>query len=88
MKRTLPLVFGILAVSAGAFAQAPSDPIQKALMAAPGRAKKEDITVIKWKPDFTYDTLQKGSSTLDLSSLPATGFAISASVGHSPCRAP
>jgi len=62
MKRTLPIVFGILALSAGAFAQAPSDPIQKALMAAPARAKKEDITVIKWKPDFTYDTLQKGAS--------------------------
>jgi hypothetical protein len=62
MKRTLPIVFGILAVSAGAFAQVPSDPIQKALMAAPARAKKEDITVIKWKPDFTYDTLQKGAA--------------------------
>src|ERR1700733_7942567 len=73
MKRTLPIVFGILAVSAGVFAQAPSDPIQKALMAAPARAKKEDVTVIKWKPDFTYDTLQKGSSTLvcyDLSGYP------------------
>lgn len=35
--------------------------------------KKEDVTVIKWKPDFTYDTLQKGSSSLvcyDLSGYP------------------
>jgi hypothetical protein len=63
MKLTASMVLGILAVSACAFAQAPSDPIQKALMAAPARAKKEDITVIKWKPDFTYDTLQKGAAS-------------------------
>ena len=62
MKRIVPIVLSILAVSAGAFAQAPTDPVQKALMAAPARAKKEDVTVIKWKPDFTYDTLQKGAS--------------------------
>ena len=62
LKNTLPIVLSIVAVSACAFAQAPSDPIQKALMAAPARAKKEDITVIKWKPDFSYDTLQKGAS--------------------------
>lgn len=73
MKRKIPIVLGVLAVSAGAFAQAPSDPVQKALMAAPARMKKEDITVIKWKPDFTYDTLQKGSSKMvcyDLSGYP------------------
>jgi hypothetical protein len=62
MKRIVPIALSILAVSASAFAQAPTDPVQKALMAAPARAKKEDITVIKWKPDFTYDTLQKGAS--------------------------
>jgi len=61
MKTTLPIVFGILAAS-GAFAQAPSDAVQKPLMAAPARMKKEEVTVIKWKPDFTYDTLQKGAS--------------------------
>jgi len=73
MKRTLLIAFGILAVAGGAFAQAPSDPIQKPLMAAPARMKKEDVTVIKWKPDFTYDTLQKGSSGMvcyDLSGWP------------------
>jgi hypothetical protein len=67
------IVLSLLAVSAGAFAQAPSDPVQKALLAAPTRMKKEDITVIKWKPDFTYDTLQKGSSSMvcyDLSGYP------------------
>jgi hypothetical protein len=64
MKRIVPIALSILAVSAGAFAQAPTEPVQKALMAAPARMKKEDVTVIKWKPDFTYDTLQKGSSGL------------------------
>ena len=73
MKRTVPIVLSVLAISASAFAQAPSDAVQKALLAAPARMKKEDVTVIKWKPDFTYDTLQKGSSTLvcyDLSGYP------------------
>jgi hypothetical protein len=73
MKRITTIALALVAVSAGAFAQAPSDAVQKALLAAPGRMKKEDITVIKWKPDFTYDTLQKGSSTLvcyDLSGFP------------------
>ena len=71
MKFTI--VLGILAVSAGAFAQAPTDPVQKALLAAPARMKKEDVNVIKWKADFTYDTLQKGSSSMvcyDLSGFP------------------
>jgi hypothetical protein len=71
MKLTIAL--GLVAVSASVFAQAPTDPIQKALLAAPTRMKKEDVTVIKWKPDFTYDTLQKGASGLvcyDLSGWP------------------
>jgi len=73
MKRTVPIVLSILTTAAFAFAQEPSDAVQKALLAAPARMKKEDVTVIKWKPDFTYDTLQKGSSTLvcyDLSGYP------------------
>jgi hypothetical protein len=73
MKLTASIVLGILAVSGSAFAQAPSDAVQKALLAAPARMKKEDVTILKWKPDFTYDTLQKGSSTLvcyDLSGFP------------------
>ena len=73
MKRIATIALSILGLSAGAFAQAPSDEVQKSLMAAPARAKKEEITVIKWKPDFTYDTLQKGSGTMvcyDLSGYP------------------
>ena len=73
MKRMLPIVLSILAVSASAFAQAPDQAaIDKALRAAPGNLGK-DATVIKWKPDYTYDTLKKGTNKLvcyDKSGLP------------------
>ncbi len=62
MKRIAPIVFGILAVSAGVFAQDQAA-IDKALLAAPGNLKA-GATVIKWKPDFTYETLKKGTNTL------------------------
>jgi hypothetical protein len=52
------------AVSAGAFAQMPDQaPIDKALLAAPGNLKA-GATVIRWKADFTYDTLKKGTNRL------------------------
>jgi hypothetical protein len=64
MKLITPIVLSILAVSASAFAQAPDQAaIDKALLAAPGNLKAA-ATVIKWKPDFTYDTLKKGTSRL------------------------
>jgi len=63
MKRTLFVVLGVMAIGTSAMAQAPEDPIEKALMPAP-RQMKEGATVIKWKPDFTYDTLKKGTNTL------------------------
>ncbi len=62
MKRTVQIVIGILAVSAGAFAQDDAA-IQKALLAAPAQLNK-DATVVKWKADFTYDTLRKGTNKL------------------------
>ena len=61
MKRIIPIVLGVLAVSAGAFAQDPA--IDKALLAAPGNLKMT-AGVIKWKADGTYDTLKKGTSNL------------------------
>ena len=64
MKRMIPIVLTILAVSAITFAQAPDQAaIDKALLAAPGNLKAT-ATVIKWKPDFTYDTLKKGTGNL------------------------
>jgi hypothetical protein len=62
MRRIIPIVLGVLAVSAGAFAQDQAA-IDKALLAAPGNLKA-NATVIKWKSDFTYDTLKKGTGNL------------------------
>jgi len=63
MKRMIPIVLSMLAVSAGAFAQGDQAAIDKALLAAPGNLKAA-ATVIKWKSDFTYDTLKKGTGRL------------------------
>lgn len=63
MKRMTLVVLTILAVSAGAFAQGTTDPIEKPLIAAPPQMKAE-ATVIKWKSDFTYETLKKGTNRL------------------------
>jgi|SRR5579871_6770487 len=61
MKRILPIVAGLVAASAIAVAQ--DAEIEKALIAAPANMQK-DATVIKWKSDFTYDTLKKGTNKL------------------------
>lgn len=61
MKGIVPIAISVLAISTGAFAQAPTDDIEKALLAAPANLR-EGATVIKWKSDFTYDTLKKGTS--------------------------
>jgi hypothetical protein len=77
MMRTALFVIGILAVSIASLAQgrgtpAPPPPLEagasqadvdKALIAAPS-AQRDQATVIKWKPDFTYDTLRKGTNRL------------------------
>jgi hypothetical protein len=63
MKRIIPIVLSVLVVSTAAWAQAPADPIATALAAAPAN-QREAATVIKWKPDFTYDTLRKGTNRL------------------------
>ena len=78
MKRTALVVLGVLAISTSVFAQGregappPPPPLQpgasqadvdKALLAAPANLK-DQATVIKWKPDFTYDTLRKGTNRL------------------------
>ncbi len=78
MKRTVLALLGVLAISTSVLAQAgrgapppppPLEPgasqaeVDAALMAAPA-ALKDQATVIKWKPDFTYDTLRKGTNQL------------------------
>ena len=63
MKRIAPLVLGLMALTTTAFGQAPAADFEVALIAAPANLK-EGATVIKWKPDYTYDTLKKGTNTL------------------------
>jgi hypothetical protein len=61
----IPVLFSILAISVSAFAQAPAE-IEKPLLAlgpAPA-ALKDATTVIKWKSDFTYETLRKGTNKM------------------------
>jgi hypothetical protein len=62
MKRTM-IFLSLVAASTTAWAQAPADAIDKPLAAAPANLR-EGATVIKWKPDFTYDTLRKGTNRL------------------------
>ena len=66
------LVLGALAVSTLAWAQAPADAVEKALLAAPANMSK-DATVVAFKADSTYDTVRKGTNNLvcfDRSGLP------------------
>jgi hypothetical protein len=79
MKRITLLLLGVMAVSTSALAQgggrgtpAPPPPLEpgasqadvdKALMSAPANLK-DQATVIKWKADYTYDTLRKGTNRL------------------------
>ena len=63
MKRIALFVLGLMVGSTGALAQTPDAAVDTALLAAPA-SLREAATVIKWKPDFTYDTLKKGTSRL------------------------
>jgi hypothetical protein len=79
MKRIVAIVLVTVAASIGLMAQgrrgAPPPPaapleagasqadVDKALLALP-EGLRNQTTVIKWKPDFTYDTLRKGTNGL------------------------
>lgn len=73
MKRIALVVLGALALSTPSWAQAPADAaVEKALLAAPENQRK-DATVVAFKPDFTYETVRKGSNQMvcfDRSGLP------------------
>jgi len=72
MKCIVPIILGVLAVSAGAFAQSDAEIIDRALSGAP-RQMRDGATVVKWKADFTYDTIKKGTNRMvcyDLSGEP------------------
>lgn len=74
MKRTLLISLGALAISFGAFGQDPSQAtIDKALMALPTASLKVATGVIKWKADYSYDTLKPSTNGLvcfDISGYP------------------
>src|SRR5207253_10888329 len=78
MKRIARVILVVMAVSTSALAQggrgappppAPLEPgasqadVDKALLALSENLRNQ-ATVIKWKPDFTYDTLKKGTNRL------------------------
>ena len=67
MKRTIAFLLGSLALAGSALAQAPAsasaDPYAYIVAAAPAN-QRADATVVKWKPDFTYDTLKKGTNKM------------------------
>ena len=72
MTRFVVVSLALLTASTSVFAQTSPD-IDKALLAAPANLR-EGATVIKWKPDFTYDTLKKGTNRLvcfDKSGMPS-----------------
>jgi hypothetical protein len=62
MKHVL-IFLGLVAVSTISWAQDAAAEIEKALSAAPANLR-EGATVIKWKSDYTYDTLKKGTNRL------------------------
>ena len=61
MTRNALMFVCLLALSSGVFAQSPD--IDTPLLAAPAN-QREGATVVKWKPDFTYETLKKGTNRL------------------------
>ena len=63
MKRLIPIVLGLVAVSTSVLAQTTQEIIDRALAAAP-RNMKDGATVVKWHADFTYETLKKGANRL------------------------
>ena len=78
MKRIVAMTVGVLALSTSVWAQggrgaAPPPPpleagasqadVDAALLAAPANLAGQ-ATVIKWKPDYTYTTLRKGTNRL------------------------
>ncbi len=61
MTRSALAFVAVLAASTGVLAQSPD--IDTPLLAAPANMR-EGATVVKWKADFTYDTLKKGTNRL------------------------
>jgi len=72
MRYVLVAAGCLCALSAGLAAQSTQEAIERAVLAAPANAR-EGATVVKWKPDHTYETLREGTNTwvcYDQSGLP------------------
>lgn len=63
MKHIILAVVGLVSIQASANAQDAAETIERALAAAPGRAR-EGTAVIKWNTDYTYETLKEGTNSL------------------------
>jgi hypothetical protein len=63
MMRVAMFLLAVIVVSTSAAAQAPDAAIETALLAAPANLR-EGAAVIKWKSDYTYETLKKGTNRL------------------------
>ena len=63
MKRIALLVFGVGLLAGTASAQAPTDAITTPVLALPANLR-EMASVVKWKPDQTYDVLKMGTNGL------------------------
>ncbi len=73
MKRVTPILLSLLAAAGGAFAQSPDTEKALSPLAAAQPQMRDGATVVKWKSDFTYDTVKKGTNKLvcyDLSGWP------------------
>ena len=62
-RNTLMLILIVALASSTAYAQTTAETIERALAAAPGRAR-EGAAVIKWNADRTYETLKEGTNAL------------------------
>ena len=63
MKRIALFVLSVTLLTTNALAQAPDDAIAKALSALPMNLR-DGAGVIKWKPDFTYETLKQSKNSM------------------------
>jgi hypothetical protein len=62
MKRIALFLFGVVAMSTSAWAQAAGD-VETPVLALPANLRA-DAGVVKWKPDHTYDTLKPSKNGL------------------------
>ena len=62
MKRLLLLSLGCILVAPGAATAQTDAGVEKALLPLPARAR-EGATVVRWKDDFTWETVKEGTTT-------------------------